>query len=225
MKKMKLYKVLIFVLLVTFLFNCNKGKDIVTVDLGYDYYPLNIGNEWVYDVQLISLTILGDDTLNYQLKEVVVEKVEGGDEANYLLYRYKRFSDTTIWKIDSVWSVKKEERYLVKTENNVRYQKLAFGVSSGLTWDGNIWNIFEERIYTIVSLGAAYLLGEDEYTDVLEVEQKNETNLILSIDNRELYARGVGLIEIYKEDLETQPLEKTLGNVYHQVLISSTLMQ
>jgi len=221
MKKMKRYKILSWITLLLLFVSCSKGKDAVTVDMGYDYYPLAIGNSWVYNVEKIEFTLLGVDTVRYQLKEDVVEKVAGGDEDNYLLYRYKRSLSTVEWLIDSVWSVKKEEFYLVKTENNVRYQKLAFGLTEGLSWDGNLWNIFEKNLYTIVSLGAPYTVEGIAYKDVVEVEQEVDKNLILSKDNRERYARGVGLIEIYKEQLETQPGEKVLGTIYHQTLSSS----
>ena len=220
----KLYKVGTFICLLALLWGCNKGNEEVTVDLGYDYYPLSVGNAWVYEVKIIDKNTLSDDTVSYQLKEVVAEVVDGGDEDNYLLYRYKRTNETASWVIDSVWSVKKEKQYLVKTENNVRLQKLAFGVSPGLLWDGNRWNIFAEETYEIVSLGSSYTLKGVKYAAVLEVEQAVEKNLISSLDKRERYAKGVGLIEIYKEQLETQPGEKTLGFIYHQSLISYLLV-
>jgi len=220
MKKMKFLKSLLLVSLTIFSLSCSKGTDPIPVDMGYDYYPLTIGNTWVYDVQEIDKNTLADDTTQYQLKEVVAELVDGGDEDNYLLYRYKRASVSDTWVIDSVWSAKKETHYLIKTENNIRFQKLVFGVALGLSWDGNLWNVFEEETYTIVNLDIPYELNSIAYDEVLEVEQKVDKNLILSVDSREHYARGVGLIEVYKENLETQPGEKTLGMIYHQTLSS-----
>ena len=220
---MKAHKIYILFSLLAVLVSCNKGNEEVVVDLGYGYYPLAIGNEWVYEVTVIDKNTISEDTSVYQLKERVVELVDGGDEDNFLLYRSKRQHEGETWVVDSVWSVKKEKNYLVKTENNVRFQKMAFGVVEGKTWDGNIWNIFDQEIYTVVGVGKSATIGGVLYAEVLEIEQKVEKNLILSVDNRERYAKGVGLISIYKEDLETQPGEKTLGVIYQQVLLSYQL--
>ncbi len=217
---MNFYIALVFIGFSLLFTSCKKGHEEETVDLGYAYYPLEIGKEWVYEVEDIAYNILKNDTSKYQLKEVVTELVNGGDEDNYLLYRYKRLTEVADWTLDSIWSVKKEPTYLIKTENNIRYQKLMFGTSVGLSWDGNRWNVGKEDTYTIVSLGTPYTLKGQLYHDVLEIEHRFDKNLILSIDYRERYAKNVGLVEVYKENLETQPGEKSLGNVYHQVLVS-----
>ena len=220
MRKLKYINLVVSFLIAFTLLSCSKGKDAVAVDLGYDYYPLAVGNEWVYDVESTEYNTLGTETSVYQLKEVIAEEVDGGDEKNFLVYRFKRADETKEWAQDSVWSVKKETNYLVKTENNVRYQKIAFPVSLNLSWDGNVWNTSEENTYKIVSLGTAYLLNTIEYPDVLEVEHKVERNLILTNDNRERYAKAIGLIEIYNENTEAQPGKNKLGSTYHQVLKS-----
>ena len=222
-RNIKYYSLLILLLSVRFFVACSKGEEPVPVDYGYDYYPLKIGNEWVYDVSVIELTTLEEDTTNYQLKEVVEESVDGGDEENFLLYRYKRDDEFDVWVMDSIWSVKKEEKYLVKTENNIRYQKLTFPLSLGLSWDGNVWNTFDENEYSVVGINQAYNVNGESYDEVLEVEHYVEQNLITSIENREYYGKGIGLIEIYKKSLETQPGEKTLGTIYHQRLKSYKL--
>ena len=220
MKIMKFYKIIVLTTISLLFFTCkNKIKE-ESIDLGYAYYPLEIGYEWVYNVQSIAYNVLKNDTTKYQLKEVVKELVPGGDEENYLLYRYKRVDEVAFWSLDSIWSVKKEQGYLVKTENNIRYQKLKFGTSLGLTWDGNIWNTKAENNYTIVKLETPYTLKGKTYNKVLEIEQYVDKNLILSIANKEVYAKEIGLIEVYKENLETQPMSKSLGSVYHQTLVS-----
>lgn len=222
-RNIKYYSLLILLLSVSFFVACSKGEEPVPVDYGYDYYPLKIGNEWVYDVSAIELTTLGEDTTNYQLKEVVEESVDGGDEENFLLYRYKRDDEFDVWVMDSIWSVKKEEKYLVKTENNIRYQKLTFPLSLDLFWDGNVWNTFDENEYSVVGINQAYNVNGESYDEVLEVEHYVEQNLITSVENGEYYGKGIGLIEIYKKSLETQPGEKTLGTIYHQRLKSYKL--
>lgn len=225
MRKLKYIKLIILFFGALTVLSCSKGKDEVDVDLGYEYYPLAEGNEWIYDIESIEYNTLGEEVSIYQLKEVIGEKVDGGDEENYLIHRFKREDETEEWVQDSVWSVKKEANYLVKSENNIRYQKLVFPVGLNVFWDGNIWNTYEENIYKIVELGVAYSLGGETYADVLEVEQKVENNLILSIENREYYAKNIGLIEFYKKNIETQPGENQLGSIYHQVLKSYKLSE
>ena len=51
------------------------------------------------------------------------------------------------------------------------------------------------------------------------VNEQDNVNLLISQKQHDIYARNVGLIEYYKESLETQPGEKTLGYIYKQQLV------
>lgn len=166
--------------------------------LGYQYYPLNIGDFRIYNVQEINFTLLhGGDTNNFQLKEVIHDyhQQKEGD-TSYYLYRYSRNIDTQEdWKLDSVWTVRKDARRVVVVENNVPYIKLVFPFSEGLSWDANGMNAEEESFYTIASLNETFQQEEINFDASLKVIERNNMDTVIQERYSEaIYAPGVGLV-------------------------------
>ena len=109
--------------------------------------------------------------------------------------------------------------YIVKRENNVGFQKLVFPIENGSIWDGNNWNINEEQTYTVDYVDTQAEINGVQYAETMFVNEFENVNQILSQKQHEIYARNIGLVEYYKENLETQPGQKTLGTIYSQKLV------
>lgn len=200
--------------------SCGKDNDAEPFDDRSDYYPVDVGYEWIFDVVQINKTISSDDTLTYQMREEIHELIsESFGEKLYTLYRYTREDAAQEWALDSVWTLVQHDDYIVKRENNVGFQKLVFPVENGSTWDGNTWNINEEQAYNVDYVDTQAEINGVQYTETMFVNEFENVNLILSQKQHEIYARNIGLVEYYKEDLETQPGEKTLGTIYSQKLV------
>ena len=215
-----LTKILYCASIAILLLSCNKDDDNEVIDYRRDYYPIAVGNEWIYDVQQINKTLSSDDTLNFQLKETIYELLsEANGEQLYSLYRYSRIDESSSWSLDSVWTLVRHENYIVKRENNRGFQKLIFPLDSQSSWDGNVWNILEPQIYSVKYVDSTATINAINYNETLFVDEIDNVNLILSQTQHEIYGRNKGLIEFYKEDLETQPGEKTLGSIYTQRLV------
>ena len=169
--------------------------------LGYQYYPLNIGDYRVYDVQEINFSLLeGGDTSNFQLKEVIHDyHQQNQDDTSYYLYRYSKGIDSQEdWKLDSIWTVRKDVRRVVVVENNVPYIKLVFPFSEGLSWDANGMNAEEEAFYTIGGVGEIFQKGEVNFDSTLKVIERNNMDTVIQERYSEaIYAPEVGLV--YKE--------------------------
>ena len=111
------------------------------VDLGYEYFPLNFGEIRVYEVQKIEHKVAQlSDTTYYQLKEVVGEAFKSGNEDVYPIERYVRENENLAWRLDSVWSARRNAYQAVVVENNISIIKLSFPLEEGRRWDGNAMN-------------------------------------------------------------------------------------
>jgi hypothetical protein len=142
----------IFILFLSVLgMSCSEEMSDISLDQGYDFLPLEIGQFRLYDVEEIVYAVFEPDTSQYYLKEVIADSLVSGDgTVRYLINRYTGVDSANL-TLDSVWSVRKLENSAVFTENNRDYVKLVFPVEAGKTWDGNAYNTLEVQNYNYVS--------------------------------------------------------------------------
>ena len=174
---------------------CNESKDVGPDTLGLDFYPLNVGQYRIYDVEEIRYLITGFDTATYQLRETIFDSIPSLDQTTYLLRRDIRTDAMSDWESDSVWSVTLTSTYLSITENNIPLMKLTFPVTAGREWDGNSLNSRSERTYYYQSLTSQLIDSvnlEDHMRMVIEDVEENVTGVDL---RSEVYVKGVGLVE------------------------------
>lgn len=205
------YKIyLLYILIGMLLWSCeNESIPPQDTRLGLDYYPLEAGSYYVYDVQHIRYIFGRDpDTLRYQLKEAVVDSFMGqSGEVIYQLERYSKASPESIWHLDSIWTARKNASRVVIAENNVPYVKLVFPFKLGLKWDGNALNSRAEQIYTLTSTSdevKSGVAGHSPLDSLLSgsltvIQEQSEDRIITDIRKLETYVEGIGLF--YKKSL------------------------
>ncbi|MEM9327361.1 MAG: hypothetical protein AAGA85_16965 [Bacteroidota bacterium] len=166
---------------------------------GSAYYPLETGNYWIYQVEEVEILPLGNDTSRYQLREVISDSIVSSlGEVTYLLNRESRADDSSPWRQDSLWTVRKNGQFAVVTQNSVPLIKLVFPVEAGKTWDGHALN----------NLGTVnYRFDPVDLTDVESSVDLSNASLIKTViselesdivgtDMRsEIYANGIGLVQ------------------------------
>jgi len=197
-----------FFLLAIIFSGCKPSKvDPAQVDLGYDYFPLAIGDSIIYDVLTIDYSSLGGsiDTQNYQLLEVIADTfVDDESDIAWRLERFSRPDSSANWPLDpdSVWTAKVTPYQAIKVESNIPYIKLVFPVENGVKWDGNALNTIAKKEgdeYRIEDLGLPDTIGNNIFNNTLKVIQPFNTSKIGKYERSEVYARNQGLI--YKESI------------------------
>lgn len=191
------------------------GCESETVDpqdtrLGYNYFPLSVGNYAVYSVEYIQYHFSKQpDTSRYHLKEVVADYFPGeGGEIIYRLERYSRGMEHDLWQLDSVWTARKNTNRVVVVENNVPLIKLVFPFKAGLKWDGNALNSKPEQIYTLELHHEK--IREEVYSPLVSLlansltvmQQQSQDTVILYTQKSETYVEDVGLF--YKKSVNLQ---------------------
>lgn len=196
--------------------------------LGYDYFPLIIGEYRVYDVNVVNYNLDGSITTEaYQLKEVIADSSIVGEETSYRLDRYQRADDLELWVIDSVWSARRNNYQAIVVENNVPIIKLSFPLTEDRRWDGNAMNSRDFDEFKIENLGMTYVIDSIEYPNSLKMfkEYNPDPNNIVRDDiQMEVFSDGIGLI--LKQDSIIQYCQSCSvpgtieeGRIYEQKLL------
>ncbi|MBL4577365.1 MAG: hypothetical protein JKX74_02770 [Flavobacteriales bacterium] len=195
-----------FILLIAFILilaSCKKD-DPIKVDVGYGYFPDEIGSWIIYD---IDSTVWNDFTdpstvtnYKYQIKEVIESSyTDAQGRATLRWERFRRDLVTDPWVIKDVWAVNKTASTVEKVEENIRFIRLIFPVKLSGIWDGNATNTLDEWDYQYTQVHSAKTVGGISFDSTLTVLQQDFNPWIFVDYFEEYYAKNVGLI--YKKEL------------------------
>ena len=206
----KLLSSLSFVIIsLLFLFSCKKDNDAVP-NMGYRYFPDNVGRYVVYDVDS---TFYDDNAMNtfthispavnykFQIKEKIESiSTDNLNRPTIRLERYVKYYNDTLaynfmpWTFRNVWTENKTATTAEKVEENIRYTKLAFPVKESQVWNGNAQNINAAQNYSYAYFDQPLQMGIFAFDSVLQVTQKDESTLINKHYEIEKYACNAGMI-------------------------------
>lgn len=183
---------------------CKKDENVP--DLGYSYFPDEVGRYTIYQVDstakddLINL----DTTYHFLLKEVIQSVyTDNQGRPTLRIGRYKKFYnpalpyDSIPWTLTDVWAANKTATTAERVEENERFTRLIFPVKLNKTWNGNAQNTQQEWSYKYTSLDEPATVNTLQFDSSLSVTQINIQNLVDTKYSIEKYARHVGLI--YKQ--------------------------
>ena len=177
------------------LISCNEYKIIDPRTVGYDYYPIEIGQYRIYNMEEIIYRITGFDTSVYQLRETIFDSISSRDQITYIIRRDVRNNETEEWVSDSTWSITKTNSFLSIRENNIPLIKLSFPVSIGNEWNGNSLNNRNNLTYRYESVDELVIDTTSDKNHVKVIIADIEQN-ITGMDLRsEIYVRRIGLVE------------------------------
>jgi hypothetical protein len=125
--------------------------------------------------------------------------------------KYVRFYSPNIpypsipWKLRNVCISNLTASTAERVEENIRYKKLIFPVSTKSSWNGNAQNTLDPLNYSYLFVDLPRTIGNTKFDSVLQVNQQDATNLISKKYYIEKYARHVGLVQKQVIDVESQP--------------------
>ena len=225
---MKLYHVLFILLPLLLLASCETKIEENNLDFGYNYFPLEVGKTWIYQLDSTVFDTTGMGTVVSSSttfsKETIVEKFTGADGNEvYRIERSERKTDTDPWKVKDVWSAELETQKAIRTEENFRFVKMIFPLLGNEIWDGNQYidkstniilagetvEIFKNWEYEVISISEPEQIGDFAFEEVTTISQADSENLIELRFSREKYAKGVGLVYKEMRILDTQAISET----------------
>lgn len=208
MKQVKNIHILLAIMLL-FMLSCSDDDSsaVSNGSLGYQYIPLKVGSELIYQVDSISYDEFRGsvDTTIYYLRELVEEEfVDLEGNISYLVGIYQRNSDTVSWIKQRNISKKVVDRKYERLENNTLLIPLVFPLNETVTWDVNALNPMPEELYSYESIHESKQVNGVNYDSVLVVKQKDEMNLIERYFEEEKYAARIGLVQKRVIALQTE---------------------
>ncbi len=214
----------IVVLLVVAVQNCAEPAiEEVSLDFGYDYYPLEVGkfriyelDSIIYDPRVGGTAIDSSTTL---VREVIADSfTDNTGQTVFRVERSERTSEQAPWVVTSTVVLARDDGRAFWTEDNLRFIKMVFPLERGKQWDGHLFfdplltipvagesiQMFKDWNYKVLELGQTVTLGGQSFPDVATIELANSENLIENRQGTEQYAKGIGLIYRELAILDTQ---------------------
>lgn len=223
-------------------FSCKKHAPIEdSIDMGYEYYPLTMGDWAIYETDSIYYdTDAGiHDTASCQLKEYLSETfLDNEGRESFKIERYKRDNDSAQWAISDIWYVTPTSGRIERIEEDIRYEPFIFPVKNNTRWDlntfnsYNIYNLWEDDDSKIeievkdTLVHAPYTIDSIAYDSTVTVWHKYETLINYEVYNA-VYAKNIGLLYkemtyYYSKQITAEPITERVskGVKYTQKLIS-----
>ena len=209
MNKFRAHKNRIFLITTLAILLCISAcrKDIsITIDLKKEYYPLNVGDYTIYQIDSITYDNFYSppriDTSQTQIKEIVESVfVDLEGRPTYRVEQYRRDTSKGSWEINMVYSATLTDDRLETMVDNLRRIPLIFPVKAGREWNGNSYVDLEnhadyldkwEYIYTTVD--ETFQVDSFVFDSTLTVQLVDKENLIEKDYFYEYYAKNVGLV-------------------------------
>ncbi len=194
------------------LVGCVEDDMQVNPNLGYAYFPTDIGRYTIYradsiyhDQPLPSVEGI-HDTSSYFIKEYIEsEFLDAQDHVSQRIVRSKRFSESDPWVVSDIWFSKRNANNAERVEENRRFVKLGFPISPFSSWDGNALNDKDEWRHEYDSINASRQVGALEFLNTLRVDQRDFLTEVNDEFAYEIYAEDVGLVFRFYKELFTRP--------------------
>jgi hypothetical protein len=192
------FRGLSFILAILLAISCESDEMEGIVQLkDHEYMPLHGGLYHIYAItETEYINGPAGESKSYQLRMEITDSLPSTNGYfTYVIQLSTRSSADQAWVPSETWSALFNEREAIVQEGNTSFVKLALPLAEDRTWNGNIYNAFGQENYTIGLYAQPLGVGNLNFTDAIEVIQKNETDPIVGNDVRnEIYVRGVGLV-------------------------------
>ena len=186
-------------------------------ETGRDYYPVAVGNYWVYAVSDTAWSIASGQgaqlvpsvrtVSNYQFRETITETFsDAAGQPAYRMLRAKRMLPTDAWRTNSIFVLTANEQYVALNRNNKRTVELVFPTKEGRSWNFNAFNnsfndtITAEtrqssRIGQPYNTGGSGGIAPSTYPATLTTDNTGtaaENTLLRRISYQQVFAKAIG---------------------------------
>lgn len=215
-------------------------------DFGYAYLPSDLDYWQEYEVDSIFYDDVSTpstiDTSHFYIREYYESQfLNASGEENIRVEQYRKQNITDAWYLYQVGSVQVNANSFQRNFKDLRFLNLIFPIRQGVEWQGHSYiDAFDEASleyldpnkydwsYEYLEVDLPYNLSNFSFDSCLFVLQIDEENLFEKKYSKEIYARGVGLVEKEMIILNTQAppsgasfFERAeSGFIYKQTLIN-----
>ncbi|WP_420149627.1 hypothetical protein [Spirosoma sp.] len=219
LKKNTLYKTLVFLTLLAVGAGCNDTLDPDRND--YDYFPLQTGDYWIYQVTQENYTATNPVAKNvYQLQQKISNSYTQNGQLYYVIEESVKRSEVTGWQLRAIRTVYKNLKEVVSVEYNVPVVKLAFPITTTTSWNINAYNASPDTVLRYEDTNKAYTLNKFNFDHTISVLGANDSTLVNQDRYRRVYAQNIGLV--YSENVALDYCQSTPDCIGKAIIESGT---
>ncbi len=221
--RLSFYSLVLFVSALWFS-SCNKEKNASKPDMAYNYFPLKVNQETIYNVDSTVYNDFNNSVtlFQFQLKDIVLSKYK--DAEGYEAYRVERYKKTSTqdWFFQKLITRRIINNRAEEVLDNRRYVRLVFPPSLQSAWNGNLYNDMDVWRHEITAIDVPLTIGTNKLDSTLNITQYKEVNLIREDIYLETYAKNVGLVvkEVKAIDKDISTGRTRRGFMYKMQLAS-----
>ncbi|MCO6495942.1 MAG: hypothetical protein J5I91_09725 [Bacteroidetes bacterium] len=210
--------ILLSTLVCIFLSCKNKKEDIVGI-LGQEYFPLNPGKEYIYQVDSIIFDDFNQsvDTFTSRLRIRYVSQFFDSSNTPAIRVEYDN-PDKGFNEPNNRWAsvIKFSENAIINYSDTFRTIKMVFPVKEGKSWNTNLYNNQNPKFYKFKNVDKPLDLNNFKFSQTVMVQQNELKTLLTEISAFEIYAKNIGMI--YSENVFIQRFD---GKVSGKKIITS----
>lgn len=229
---MRIFTIVLLLAFVTF--GCKKNEVAPNNSTSYDYYPIDVGRNWIYLVD--SIVLHGNetqkpDTFSYHVKITIDTTFLGADGiTNYKVTKSIQRSNQSEFIFGSNFSVQKNSAGVTHNIQDRRLPILTFPIIEKIEWNGNLytekdeWNIYSRSTQ---KLECYYTNSHEEFThnsttydSTCTIVRFKESNIVNERQSLEVYANHIGLVYKRFENQENRHTDDPKGCIYTYSLLS-----
>lgn len=161
------------------------------------YYNDSIGSLSVFAVNEVIFDDFSNssDTFDYQIMEVNESEFRDNLGRTALkIDRYKRISDTSLWQYQNSFYSVSDKNMVERIEDNKRYIKLSFPITTDAVWNSNAYNIDNAINVFYGLIDKPYNLDTFKFKKAISVESTTINNNFRERSFKEIYAQGIGMV-------------------------------
>lgn len=193
----------VYVLVLLFLLGLGAGcRETSTVPAPVDaaYFPLQIGDYWVYQVTQEKYVAANQSTkVVYQLQEQISSSYDQNGQLVYLIEESIRSGGQSAWKLNGIYTVYKSLSEVVSQQNNVPIVTMAFPIATATSWNVNAYNARPDTLLQYQDPSRPFAVGKLSFANTVSVVGTNDSTLVSQQKYLRVYAPAVGLV--YRQNL------------------------
>ena len=209
MKKLPVAPLLLFIaaVLSCIIWSCTDDS-FLPVDNNLEYFPLEVGNYIVYEVDSTRYDdfnmVVHQRTL--QVREIIESIfIDAGGNESYRVERQYRNDENSNWGEAgfNIWAASFDGNNAERVEENQRYIKIAFPARLGKRWAGNIHihvdadgplGYLLDWEYEVTGLDQPLNMNGMDFDSTLTIVEQSVGTAIDTIGSKAIYAKGIGLV-------------------------------
>lgn len=130
----------------------------------------------------------------YVREEIDSSYFDGENKKTNIILRYRRVNDSLPWTFMNLWTANVTPYSVQRVEDNIRFVRLKFPITSESIWEGNAFNFFPKEDYSYDQLFQPRQYNNMSFDSTITVIQNDFLSRINKIYKKEIYGTQAGLL-------------------------------